>query len=127
MMFSQRESCQNLAFSHKKNCYFSVIVDVCQMYPAESSHLIFEVMRFQFTWLVSLYCGSSLEIFLNWLRFPVNFFIALFCLLTPSMIISRAITSLFLSVPNSLCSAINLVSFFYPNARDDSHLNKTRT
>ena len=31
LMFSQRESCQNLTFCHKKNCYVSVIVDVCQI------------------------------------------------------------------------------------------------
>ena len=30
MMFSQRGSCQNLMFSHKKN-WFHEIVDVCQI------------------------------------------------------------------------------------------------
>ena len=32
----------------------------------------------QFIWLVSLCCRSSLELFLNWLRLVVNFFIVLF-------------------------------------------------
>ena len=79
--------------------------------------------------MVSLCWGSSLETFLDWLRFIVNFFTVLFCSLTSYLIISRGIMPLFLSMPNSLFFAINLTSLFYPNALwdiiHDGYLNKT--
>ena len=101
-----------------RSCYwFYCSLRTCIMWKQVNWFLIY--MAFTFTCLVSLWCWFSLEIFLNsFVRFVVNFFVSfghLFCSLTQYLKISCAITFLFLSVPYSLCFAINLKSLFYPN------------